>query len=44
MKNLDVNLKEQAIEAIKVGNAEAQAEVIEAYFRILLMICKNLKD
>ena len=32
MKNLDVNLKEQAIEAIKSGNAEAQAEVIEAYF------------
>jgi len=32
MKNLDVNLKEKAIEAIKNGDAEKQAEVLEAYF------------
>lgn len=32
MKDLDVNLKKEALEAIKSGDAEKQAEVIEKYF------------
>ena len=32
MKNLDVNLKEKAVEAIKNGDAEAQADVLNQYF------------
>lgn len=35
MKNLDVNLKEKALEAIKSGNAEEQAEVINQYFETI---------